>query len=163
MPVTPEKAGEARKPAVYLNSEFNETQGRFSPDGHWIAYVSDESGRSDVYVQPFPLTPGAGRITISNDGGTLPRWRRDGKELFYLGANQRNVMSVEVAYTPSLKVGASKVLFEAPYPQLMVFSNFSWDIAPDGNRFLFSTPAAVGNAPQPPLTVVLNWTALLKE
>lgn len=163
LPVTAEKAGETRKPAVYLNSKFNETQGRFSPDGHWIAYVSDESGRSEVYVQPFPLTPGAGRITISNDGGTLPLWRRDGKELFYQGANQRNVMSVELAYTPSLKVGTSKVLFETPYPQLMAFSDFWWDIAPDGNRFLVSTPAAVGNAPQPPLTVVLNWTALLKE
>jgi Tol biopolymer transport system component/predicted Ser/Thr protein kinase len=162
LPAAPEKAGEARKPAVYLNSEFNETQGRFSPDGHWIAYVSDESGRSEVYVQPFPLTRRAGRITVSNDSGTLPRWRRDGKELFYLGANQRKLMSVDVAYTPSLKVGASKALFETPSSQLMAFSTL-WDIAPDGNRFLFSTAATAGNAPQPPLTVVLNWTALLKE
>jgi Tol biopolymer transport system component len=162
LPAMPEKAGEARKPAIYLNSESNETQGRFSPDGHWIAYVSDQSGRPEVYVQPFPLSSGAGKITISNDGGNLPRWRRDGKELFYLGANGRTLMSADVIYTPSFKVSASKVLFETPYPQLMAFAAL-WDVAADGNRFLFSTPAAVGNTPQPPLTVVLNWTALLKK
>ncbi len=162
LPVPPGEAGELPKPSVYLNTQFNESGGRFSPDGHWIAYVSDESGRQEVYIQPFPLTPGAPRITVSNDGGSFPRWRSDGKELFYLGSNARKVMSAEVSYTPSLKVGASRVLFDTPYPQLMAFSSL-WDVSPDGNRFLFSTPAAVGNTAQPPLTVVLNWTALLRK
>ena len=162
LPMTPEKAGDARKPAPYLKTEFNEGEGRFSPDGRWIAYVSDESGKPEVYVQPFPFQSGAGRITVSNNGGSLPRWRRDGKELFYLGGNTRTIMSAAVTTTPSFTIGATKNLFETPYTQMMAFTNL-WDVAPDGSRFLFSTPAAVGNASQPPLTVILNWTSLLSK
>ena len=68
----------------FANTEFSEEQGRFSPDAHWIAYASDESGRSEIYIQPFPAPENGGSKTpISRDGGTQPRWRRDGKELFY--------------------------------------------------------------------------------
>jgi Tol biopolymer transport system component len=158
LPMPPEKANEARKPGVYVASEFNESQGRFSPDGHWIAYVSDESGKAEVYIQPFPPTAGAGKLTISNGGGSMPRWRRDGKELFYLGGNSRTLMAADVTYMPSLKIGVSKPVFETPFPQLS-----GWDVTADGKKFLLSMPAALQNTPQPPLTVVLNWTALLKK
>jgi Tol biopolymer transport system component len=69
-------------PAPFANTKFNEQQGQFSPDGHWIAYASDESGRHEVYVRPFPSGPGKWQISIS--GGELPRWRRDGKELYFM-------------------------------------------------------------------------------
>jgi hypothetical protein len=88
----------------------------------------------------------------------MPRWRRDGKELFYLGGNSRTLMAADVTYMPSLKIGVSKPVFETPFPQLS-----GWDVTADGKKFLLSMPAAVQNTPQPPLTVVLNWTALLKK
>src|ERR1700687_2208493 len=89
-----------RKPSVYLHSEFNESQGRFSPDGHWIAYVSDESGRPEIYIHPFPITAGgAGKWTVSNGGGTLPRWRGGGKEIFFITKNA--VMSAGGTLSPS--------------------------------------------------------------
>ena len=85
-----------RKPAVYVNSEFNETHGQFSPDGHWIAYASDESGRPEIYVRPFPLTADSGKWTVSSGGGVTPRWRRDGKELFFLTTKVHTVMVAKV-------------------------------------------------------------------
>jgi serine/threonine protein kinase len=161
LPMTPEKPGEARKPSVYLNSESNESQGQFSPDGHWVAYVSDETGRQEIYVQPFPLNAGgAGRFPVSNDGGVMPRWSRDGKELFFV-VNGRTVMSADVTYTPSLKIGIPKPLFEQAM-QYVNLGRFLWDVAPDG-RFLIPKATATDNGPQPPITVVLNWMALLKK
>jgi Tol biopolymer transport system component len=163
LPMTPDKPGEARKPSVYLVSESNETEGRFSPDGHWIAYVSDESGRQEVYVQPFPLgAGGAGRVTVSNAGGLRPHWRRDGKELLYLAGDGHSVMAADVTYAPSLKIGAPRRLFEST-GQAFVGRYAPFDVTADGKKFLLSMPAALQNAPQPPLTVVLNWTALLKK
>ena len=162
LPMTPEKPGEARKPSVYLNSEANESQGQFSPDGHWVAYVSDETGRPEIYVQPFPLNAGgAGKFPVSNAGGTMPRWSRDGKELFFV-ANGRTVMSADVTYTPSLKISVPKALFETAM-QYVNLDRFVWDVAPDGNRFLIPKATIAENGPQPPITVVLNWTALLKK
>jgi hypothetical protein len=147
-----------RMPSVYLNSEFNEREGRFSPDGHWIAYVSDESGRPEIYIQPFPLVAGGvGKWTVSNGGGALPRWGHDGKEILYKVGN--SIMAAEVTYTPSIKTGIPKVLFPVP----IQVRGFSWDVTADGKKFLLVTPAAHENGPQSPLTVVLNWTALLKK
>jgi hypothetical protein len=76
-------------PAPFANTEFSESAGQFSPDTHWIAYASDESGRSEIYVQPFPTPPeGGSKTSVSRDGGNQPRWRRDGKELFYLSSTE---------------------------------------------------------------------------
>jgi len=163
LPLTPDKPGEARKPSVYLNSEFNETDGRFSTDGRWIAYVSDESGRPEVYVQPYPLgAGGTGRVTVSNAGGLRPRWRRDGKELVYLAADNRSVMVADVTYAPAFKIGAPRRLFET-IGQAFIGTYAPLDMTGDGKKFLLSMPAALQNTSQPPLTVVLNWTALLKK
>src|SRR5262249_44768368 len=82
-----------RKPVPYLQTESNECHARLSPDGKWLAYVSDETGRAEVYVQRFP-TPG-NRVLISANGGDQPAWRRDGKELYYL-APDRKLMAVAV-------------------------------------------------------------------
>jgi len=162
LPMAPEKPSDAGKPAVYLNSGFNETQGQFSPDGHWVAYVSDETGKSEVYVQAFPLNAGgAGKFPVSSGGGVMPRWRRDGKELFFV-ANGRTVMSAEVAYTPSMKIGVPKSLFETAMQSVQPYF-FGWDVVADGKRFLIPKATVAANGAQSPITVVMNWTALLKK
>jgi eukaryotic-like serine/threonine-protein kinase len=162
LPMVPEKTGEARKPQPYLNSEFNETEGQFSPNGHWIAYVSDESGRAEIYIQPFPLSAsGTGKVTVSTGGGMMPRWQRDGKKLFFVTMSG-DVMAVDVTDGPSLKVGIPKRLFNAPI--LNINPNyFTWDVAPDGKRFLVESSVGQEKTPPSPLTVVLNWQAELKK
>jgi hypothetical protein len=131
----------------------------FSPDGRWVAYVSNESGTAEVYVRPFPsnvsvASPAIGtKWMISRDGGTNPRWRHDGKELYYLTPN-RELAAVEVTASPDFHTGAPKILFQAP-------PTASWDVSPDGNRFLLVVMTDQGNSP--PFTVVLNWIEELKQ
>jgi Tol biopolymer transport system component len=153
-----------RKPWPFLRTEFNERDGQFSPDGHWVAYISDESSRTEIYVRAFsPDSAGAasvagGKWLISTGGGTAPRWRGDGKELFYLGPDGK-LMAVEVTTDPVFRTGTPKVLFQAPQvlPSIVTF----WDLAADGKRFLF--PAPIAQSEPAPFTVVLNWPSLLKK
>ena len=150
-----------RKPVPYLKTEFNEAQGQFSPDGRFVAYRSDESGRSEIYVQPFPLTSGGGgKWMVSRGGGTQPRWRRDGKELFYI-ANDQAVMAVDVSTSPAFKAGIPQALFERTI--LPDDRNFRWDVTADGKRFLLNTVEAETSTSSSPITVVLNWQAGLKN
>ena len=149
----------------FANTEFSEEQGRFSPDTHWIAYASDESGRSEIYVQPFPAPPNGGSKTrISRDGGNQPRWRRDGKELFYLSLDGK-LMAAEVTEEPVFKAGLPKPLFQVSGARIshndpkVAGQVFGWDAAPDGKRFLIDTATTSSE----PVTVVLNWTAELKK
>jgi hypothetical protein len=152
-----------RKPFPFLRSNFNQAVGRFSPDGRWVAYMSDESGRYEIYVRSFSLdaagTPSAtaGKWMISTGGGIGPRWRGDGRELYYLAPDGK-LMTVEVATNPVFRVGVPKSLFQTP-----VFTTdfSSWDLTADGKRFLFLAPAA--QSAQAPFTVVLNWQAALKK
>ena len=144
-----------RKPVAYLQTEFNECHARLSPDGKWLAYVSDETGRAEIYVQSFP-TPG-NTVLISANGGDQPAWRRDGKELFYL-APDRKLMAVAVKPGATLESGELKALFQtrAPATPLLAFRH---DYAPaaDGLKFLVATmPEDQSTAP---LTMVLNWAA----
>lgn len=99
-----------RQPFPFLQEEYDENQGQLSPDGRWMAYVSNESGRDEVYVQSFP-TPG-GKRRVSTGGGVQPRWRADGEELFYLASDQ-NLMAVPVRGETTLEMGAPAALFEA--------------------------------------------------
>ena len=147
--------------APFVNSAFNESQGQFSPDNRWISYASDESGRSEIYVRPFPLPPGGGsKTTISRDGGNHPRWRRDGRELFYL-SNDGNLMAVDVSQGLVFKADVPRSLFQVPgvHAGGDTFEFFRWDVAPDGKRFLISkkTPSS------DPMKVVLSWNADLKK
>ena len=152
----------AGAPTPFANTEFNEDQGHFSPDSHWVAYVSDESGRSEIYVQPFPPPTGGGSKTqVSRDGGDQPRWRRDGKELFYLSLDGK-LMAVDVTEGPTFKTGATKSLFQALVVRARresLLGILRWDVAPDGKHFLVNRV----KTPSEPLTVVLNWTADLKK
>jgi hypothetical protein len=148
-----------RKPAQFLVTPFSETQGQFSPDGRWIAYRSNESGPNEIYVQPFPT--GGGKFQISSGGGGQPRWRRDGKELFYI-ASDGTLMAVDVATAPRFEAGVPKALFEsgildANRPNFV----FRYDVAADGQRFLINTLPE--DAEPAPITVVVNWTAGLQR
>jgi Tol biopolymer transport system component len=97
-----------RESFALLATKANETQGQFSPDPRWIAYASDESGVYEIYVQPFP--PTGGKWQVSTGGGVQPRWRRDGKELFYV-AFDRTLMAVDVSTTPAISFGAPRRFF----------------------------------------------------
>jgi hypothetical protein len=162
LPLTPVNPS-GNRPEPYLKTEFNETQGRFSPDGRFVAYVSDASGRYEIYVQPFPAASGS-KTVISTAGGISPRWSGDGKELFYISADSK-MMAVEVSTSPIFKAGIPRPLFQAPIWGGGTFHNVArYDVTADGKRFLINsvTPDAAPSAPAP-ITVVLNWTALLKK
>jgi eukaryotic-like serine/threonine-protein kinase len=153
--VWPMKEGHADgQPFSYLHAEFNERYPRLSPDGHWLAYSSDETKRDEVYVQTFP-TPGQ-QVQISLNGGDRPVWSRDGKELYYIGADQR-MMAVSVKTAPKFEAGAPKELFEVHIGQANMAT---FDVGKDG-RFLI--PNVVGRSAATPMTVVLDWTAGLKK
>jgi Tol biopolymer transport system component len=155
-----------RKPILFLRSEFDEWMGQLSPDSHWMAYTSNRSGRREVYVRPFhfPIaTIGAseGEYTISIAGGEMPRWRGDGKELFFVGADGK-MMAVSVKFAvgaqPSFEAGTPTTLFEAHMVNAGTTNLFEYDVTADGKRFLIDTTGANG-ASAPPLTVVTNWQA----
>jgi hypothetical protein len=149
----------------YLQTESNESQARFSPDSRWIAYTSDESVKSEVYVRPFPATSG-GKWMVSKGGGNQPLWRRDGKELFYISADSK-LMSVEVAAaSETFQAGIPKALFAAPiWGGGTTYINITrYDVTADGRKFLInSLPTETTSVPSPPITVVLNWQAGLKK
>jgi Tol biopolymer transport system component len=141
-----------RKPSSYLQTEFVERSGRFSPDGHWVAYVSNETGRDEVFVRSFPAASRKSQISI--DGGVAPQWRRDGKELFYVSPNG-TFKSVTVGTTPRFDPGPPQVLFTAR------IRNEDYSISRDGQRILLNPVAPDSTAPAPPITVVINWAAAL--
>jgi eukaryotic-like serine/threonine-protein kinase len=147
-----------RKPILYLQTPFNEMHGQVSPDGRWLAYTSDESGTWEVYVQTFPVS--GHRRTISTNGGAQPRWRRDGKELFFLGSDRR-LMSVKVEQKldaqGGLEVSEPEALFQTRVRGPLAPNWLEYTVAANGQRFLIceTEPA------DPSMTVVLNWTAAL--
>jgi eukaryotic-like serine/threonine-protein kinase len=160
-----------RKPIPFAQTTFDELFGEISPDGKWLAYHSTESGRSEVYVRPFPS--GSGKWPVSTEGGVYVRWRRDGKELFYVnnisGFSGSPLMAVPIQTDGStFRAGIPKLLFDT---QLSAGTRHpggpanSFAVAPDGQRFLMPRPAA-GSAIEPApstITVVLNWPALMKK
>jgi len=157
LPMDANRAGPAgaRTPVPFLHGEFNESQGQFSPDGRWMAYVSDESGAQQVYVQSFPTL--GGQRQVSTEGGTQPRWRSGGKELFYV-APDRKLMAVTVRTGATFDADAPRALFQTALDVTALRQDYS--VSGDGQRFLLNTPLDVGS---PPMTVVLNWPALLKK
>ena len=143
--------GGDRKPFPFLQTEFTESFGQFSPDGRWIAYRSDESRGGEIYVAPFP-GPG-GQRQVSTAGGRQPRWRGNGKELFYLSPDDK-MMAAEVnGQGATLEVGAVRPLFEA---RQSVTGGFLYDVTGDGQRFLIN--AAVEQKASSPIILVQNWT-----
>jgi serine/threonine-protein kinase len=148
-----------RKAQPFLQTQFNESTPQFSPDGRWLAYVSDESGRKEIYVQPYP-GPG-GKWQISTEGGVEPLWNRNGRELFYRSG--KKMMSVEIAMKPSFSAGTPKMLFEGAYQLLSGISTPNYDVSPDGQRFLMLKPVELSQAAPTQINVVLNWFEELKQ
>ena len=148
-----------RTPFPVVQTPFIEDEGQFSPDGRWIAYQSNKSGQDEIYVQAYPGP--AGSQLVSTEGGSQPRWRRDGAELFYVAANNMlMVVSIGSAMEQRLSTSKPVPLFrtrleagDQPKQQ--------YAVAPDGQRFLMNVIAEEVNVP--PITIVQNWTAGLKR
>jgi Tol biopolymer transport system component len=140
-----------RKPIPFAQTPFNEFEARLSPDGKWLAYVSDESGRREVYVDRFP--GGGQRSLISNAGGRAPRWHPNGREFFFVSAQQK-LMALEVKSGDKFGVGTERALF-----QLQSRDN-QFEVSRDGQRFLVNTVAGVQAQP---LTVSTGWVTNLKR
>jgi serine/threonine protein kinase len=135
-----------RKPIEVARTRFNDHEGRFSPNGQWVAYASSESGRYEVYVQSFP--GGEGKQMISVGGGEFPRWRRDGKELYYFTATGDRLMAVSVSTaTPKFQAEAPRYLFAAPNRR------YGFEPSLDGQKFLLNIQVSEPS----PISVILNW------
>jgi Tol biopolymer transport system component len=148
-----------RKEDLFLGTPFNEGAAQFSPDGRWLAYVSNESGRYEIYVQPYP-GPG-GKLQISTDGGGEPMWNPNGRELFYRSGDK--MMAVDITTQPSFSAGKPKVLFAGQYqPSPNPVPNVNYDVSPDGQRFLMLKPGGQDQAATQ-INVVLNWFEELKQ
>jgi hypothetical protein len=150
------------KPFPVVETAFDERDGQFSPDGRWIAYESNESGRFEIYVQSFPERGGTWQI--SNAGGAQVRWRRDGQELFYVGLDGR-LMAVPFRVAPdgrTVEPGTPVPLFVTRMPGGPLQGAFrqQYVVSPDGQRFLINSliPSAAS-----PITLVVNWPALVKR
>jgi Tol biopolymer transport system component/tRNA A-37 threonylcarbamoyl transferase component Bud32 len=158
--VLPMQGAAKGKPVLFLNTEFDEEQGQLSPDNKWMAFASNRSGLPEIYIRPFPQ--GEGEWTVSVTGGAQPRWRADGKELYFVGEDLK-MMAASVKVTggdkPSLEIGVPTALF-----QTRIMQNFggvfNYDVTADGKRFLIANRIDAGATP---LTLVTNWNAGLKK
>ena len=149
-----------RKPWLWLKTEFTEQVAKFSPDGKWIAYTSNESGRFEVYVRAFaPDVPAGSKWQISTNGGSQPKWRRDGRELYYVSTDYQ-LMAVDLTLGVGVKAGTPKVLFDLRDLRATT-SGVGFTATSDGQRFLFVTSAE--DAYLTPFTVVTNWMAEMKR
>ena len=142
-----------RKPMPLLRTPFEERDAVFSPDGRVLAFESDESGAPEVYVMPVDAV--GSRRRVSRSGGQTPRWRRDGKELFYLTPDG-GVMRVAMTLSPRLDVGSEERLFVVTGRA----ASDVYDVSPDGQRFLINTSEAGDSAP---ITVILNWHSAVRQ
>jgi eukaryotic-like serine/threonine-protein kinase len=145
------------KPFSFLNVSYANSGGQLSPDGRWLAYVSNESGRPEVYVTVFPQAKG--KWQVSSTGATTPRWRRDGRELFFCQTDGILMAAEVTAGKDSFAVGSVKALSERRIFQ--TFYSATYDVFPDGQRFIMA--AVKPEAIHAPLTLVTNWTAELKK
>ncbi|MEO8726121.1 MAG: protein kinase [Acidobacteriaceae bacterium] len=146
-----------RKPYPYTSGPLNQTDAQFSPDGRWIAYVAAESGRAEVFVAPFPNT--GAKWQISTTGGDMPRWRNDGKELFFMTENASAMLSAQVNGSGgSFAVGEVRTLFRANF--LQGYQGMKFAVTKDGQRFVVITGAEQSSTP---LVLMENWTAGLKK
>jgi len=143
---------------VVAQTDGSNAMGQFSPDGQWIAHTSNESGRWEVYIRPFP--PTGGKSLISTNGGVMPRWRPDGKELFYVALDDR-LMAVPIRNDRekhTIEAGAPVALFATRIggarQQQQPFSG-QYEVAPDGQRFLMNNLA--GDVTASPITIIMNW------
>jgi serine/threonine protein kinase len=154
-----------KKPFPFRVTQFRERDAQFSPDGHWVAYISNESGGSEIYVQSFALNSAGtaveagGKWQISNGRGLYPRWRGDGRELYYRSLDGR-LMAVEITTHPEFRPGKPQPLGIATGGGGLYSALAAWDCTADGRRFLAAAPTSKGPVPY---SVILNWQAALKK
>ena len=148
----------ARAARPFLQTKFSEQEPMISPDGRWIAYSSDESGRSEVYVQPFPQ--GGRKWQISNEGANQPLWAPDGRRLFFRTPD--SVVDVAIETRPEFVVGKRDVLFSGYYRGRTGFGHPNYEISRDGQRFLMLQPSLPQGTGATEINVVLNWSEELK-
>ena len=157
------RAGDTTAVPLIVNPGYDENAFRLSPDGHWIAYESDETGRREVYVRPFPNTT-AGKWQASTDGGYAPLWAPSGRELFFVDAQRRMTVA---PFTPGAppRFGGRKVLFTLGSDLYLWENDYytPFDISPDGRRFVMARQIGATGAEQSPLIVVDNWFSELKR
>jgi len=147
------------KSSIFLKAPSVLRNGQFSPDGKWVAYASNESGKWEIYVTSFP--DARGKWQISSGGGEQPRWRGDGKELFYLSLDGK-MMAAPVTTGAHFDAGTPVALFQStPRQPVLVYDLFVYDVSRDGERFLINTQVKQGESA--PMSVVLNWTAKLEK
>jgi eukaryotic-like serine/threonine-protein kinase len=155
LPMFPDKSGE-QKPFPVVATNFVEITPSFSPDGKWLAYANNETGRYEVYIQPFPS--GAGRWQVSTAGGATPKWRKDGKELFFFSTDGQ-IMAVDVGQnSASLQLGTPHVLFKAT---TVSGPSGPYTVSADGKKFVMNT--VLPQTLTEPLTLITNWPADLKQ
>ncbi len=148
-----------QEPWAFLDTEFDEIGAMFSPDGRWLAYMSNETGRDEVYVQPFSVSGPRGTKQISVGGGTEPVWAPDSRELFY--RNGDKMMAVAIETEPELSVGTPRLLFEERFLHGPPWARRNYDISPDGQRFLMIKREQ--DLVPTEIIVVLNWFEELKR
>jgi eukaryotic-like serine/threonine-protein kinase len=156
LPMFPDKSGE-QKPFPVVSTNFQDVTPAFSPDGKWLAYANDETGRLEVYIQPFPS--GTGRWQVSTAGGGRPHWRKDGKELFFNSTDQQGIMAVDIQQNgASLQLGTPHALFKAT---TVSGATGTYTASADGKKFVMNTvlPESITE----PLTLITNWPADLKQ
>jgi eukaryotic-like serine/threonine-protein kinase len=147
------------KSNLFLKMPFVVRNGQFSPDGNWVAYASNETGKWEIYVTSFP--DARGKWQISTGGGEQPRWRSDGKELFYLSADSK-LMAAPVTTGSNFDLGRPITLFQAsPRQPISLNDRFVYDVSRDGQRFLINTP--VKQVETTPMSIILNWPAKLNK
>jgi len=132
------------------------TQARISPDGQWVAYTNADSGRFEIIIQDFPTA--AGRWQVSTTGGLQPKWRADGKELYYLTLDGR-LVAVPVTLGALVEIGKPQVLFQSQTETVTGFTWHQYDVSTDGQRFLVNTTEVTVT----PVTVVYDWPALVRN
>jgi Tol biopolymer transport system component len=151
MPITGD-----RKPVPVLVESYEQRTPQFSPDGKWFAYASNQTGRYELYVRAFEGS--GGTLTVSRNGGLYPRWRADGKELFYMSADNK-IMAAEIKSDGSqLSVGRTQALFNTRVPEGV--SRQFYDVLPDGQHFVLIAPEPSSGTP---LTLLVNWPALYRQ
>jgi Tol biopolymer transport system component len=136
-----------------VQSAFNLREPRFSPDGRWLAYVSDESGKEEIYAETFP--PGGSKWQVSVDGGTNPKWSRDGRELFFLSPDSTMMAVAFQAGARAVELSVPRRLFEVPR------GSSDYDVSADGQRFLVR--AEIEDRTPLPIDVVINWASEIQR
>ena len=155
--------GSSYEEVLFLQSRFNERTAKFSPDGRYVAYSSDESAEYEIYIRRFPDAGGLRRVSVN--GGSQPRWRADGEELSYVEGD--TLMAVPVSTSPELTVGTPKPLFSSPGLLLGRGNVLGYDVTPDGQRFVVWEPVEAEEGAEqtarPSIRVVQNWFAEFKD